>query len=39
MEDGAEFDDETVAFAYRSDIAQHLNKSIVQEWQHLLLRQ
>jgi hypothetical protein len=32
-------DEEAVAFAYRSDIAQHLNKSIVQEWQHLLLRQ
>jgi hypothetical protein len=36
---GCILDEEAVAFAYRSDIAQHLNKSIVQEWQHLLLRQ
>jgi hypothetical protein len=36
---GCILDEETVAFAYRSVIAQHLNTSIVQEWQHLLLRQ
>jgi hypothetical protein len=37
VDDSAQYDDETVAFSYRSDIAQHLNTSMVQELQELLL--